>query len=203
MDDVLDSTWARGCFGIIGFAVAGGALTTLVMILIVGTGGGELELAGTVGASICLTCTALASGALCAYGIEGLLAERTVGRRIEDEILGVARDHGGTVTVAQIAGDTRLTLEESRAVLDDLAREGLVRMHVDDRGTEQYQFSGLDELGDGEARTSFERTLQRARERTGQIDESTEHEERSQTELEAANPNQHAPPRRNSDTCDD
>lgn len=168
MDDLLDNRWIRIAFAATGFGIVGLAAALLVTIVL---GGGNV--AGTAGAAVCVSFTLLFGAALCGYGLWGVFSDDGGERAGEDRILKVARMHDGRVTVAQVAQGADIPMRDAQAMLEDLAREGLVRMEIADNGVEQYVFSGLGEEGATELpEQSYEATLREARERVGQIGEN-------------------------------
>lgn len=64
-------------------------------------------------------------------------------RDVERAVLTCAKEHGGRVTIAEVAAETDLTFTESKAVLERLQREGACTVDVTEQGAFIYEFSGL------------------------------------------------------------
>ena len=93
---------------------------------------------------VCMLFTMVFGGVLTLWGIRGLLSKDHSGA--EEEILRVAQRNGGTVQVSTVAAQSDLSLREARDVLDELAREGIARLDIDDEGRECYSFPGLEDV---------------------------------------------------------
>ncbi|MFP2924889.1 hypothetical protein ACLESO_06665 [Pyxidicoccus sp. 3LG] len=64
-------------------------------------------------------------------------------REIERTVLSVAKQHGGRVTIAEVAAESHLTFTEAKAVLEELSRAGACTVDVTDQGAFIYEFIGL------------------------------------------------------------
>lgn len=64
-------------------------------------------------------------------------------RDIERAVLSCAKQHGGRVTIAEVAAGTDLSFTEAKAVLEELSRAGACTVDVTDQGAFIYEFSGL------------------------------------------------------------
>lgn len=58
----------------------------------------------------------------------------------EKEILKVARDLHGRVTVLQVASMTNLSIEDARATLDSMVKKGYIQLNVEQSGLLRYEF---------------------------------------------------------------
>lgn len=58
----------------------------------------------------------------------------------EQEILQLARKYQGLLTVMDVAEKTRLSMDESKALLDEYVKKGYADYQVGDGGAIQYQF---------------------------------------------------------------
>lgn len=66
-----------------------------------------------------------------------------VNQALERRVLGIAREHGGRLTVSELALETELTIDQSRQVLQHLEHREAVRTHLSDHGDIVYVFGGL------------------------------------------------------------
>jgi class 3 adenylate cyclase len=64
-------------------------------------------------------------------------------RKLEQEILRVAREYGGRVTVVQVAARTDASLDEVQETLDGMTSKGYVSQHILDSGVIQYEFPSM------------------------------------------------------------
>ncbi|RKH36554.1 hypothetical protein D7Y13_00150 [Corallococcus praedator] len=64
-------------------------------------------------------------------------------RDIERAVLTCAKQHGGRVTIAEVAAESSLSFTEAKTVLEDLSRAGACTVDVTDQGAFIYEFSGL------------------------------------------------------------
>jgi hypothetical protein len=60
--------------------------------------------------------------------------------RREREVLRLARDHGGRLTVAELAVETSLDVDASRALLDEFLHKDVAELQVADSGSSVYVF---------------------------------------------------------------
>ncbi|MGQ0561731.1 MAG: hypothetical protein ACT443_07655 [Gemmatimonadota bacterium] len=72
------------------------------------------------------------------------LRRRTLGA----EVLKLAAAHGGKLTIVEVAGALAITTDEAKAVLADLAREGMADFQVTDSGVLVYDLQDIRRLGD-------------------------------------------------------
>lgn len=66
-----------------------------------------------------------------------------ISQDLERTVLGVARAHHGRLTVAELAVDTSLTLDQSLRVLEHFEAKTAARLHVTDDGDTVYVFPGF------------------------------------------------------------
>ena len=64
-------------------------------------------------------------------------------RDVEQVVLSCAKQHGGRVTIAEVAADTELTFTEAKKVLEELSRAGACTVDVTEQGAFIYEFAGL------------------------------------------------------------
>jgi hypothetical protein len=64
-------------------------------------------------------------------------------RDIERAILSCAKQHGGRVTIAEVAAESALSFTEAKAALEELQRAGACTVDVTDQGAFIYEFNGL------------------------------------------------------------
>ncbi len=64
-------------------------------------------------------------------------------RRLEQEILHIAQEYGGHVTVVQIATKLDASLDEVQQVLDNMTVKGYVSQNVLESGVIQYEFPAI------------------------------------------------------------
>jgi hypothetical protein len=64
-------------------------------------------------------------------------------RDIERAVLACAKQHGGRVTIAEVAAGSDLSFTEAKAALEDLSRAGACTVDVTDQGAFIYEFLGL------------------------------------------------------------
>ncbi|MBZ4422418.1 hypothetical protein [Myxococcus sp. RHSTA-1-4] len=64
-------------------------------------------------------------------------------RDVERTVLTCAKQHGGRVTIAEVAAESDLTFTEAKEVLEQLSRAGACTVDVTDQGAFIYEFSGL------------------------------------------------------------
>jgi hypothetical protein len=138
MDAILDNKLTRGCLGITGFMILAVAVTSTIVVVMTGLG-----TVATVATAVCSAFTGLLGAALCVWGVRGLMARDHSGA--EEAILEVAQQTGGQVQVSTVAAQTHLSLREADEVLDELARERVARLDIDEQGNEVYEFPGLEE----------------------------------------------------------
>ena len=61
----------------------------------------------------------------------------------EQTVLELAQQHGGRVTIAEVAAETRLTVAEAQATLERLSRQGVAERHLTDDHATVFAFRGL------------------------------------------------------------
>lgn len=64
-------------------------------------------------------------------------------REVEQIVLACVKQHGGRVTIAEVAAETELTFTEAKKVLEELARAGACTVDVTEQGAFIYEFTGL------------------------------------------------------------
>ncbi|WP_404366790.1 hypothetical protein ACIHQR_38225 [Corallococcus coralloides] len=74
-----------------------------------------------------------------APGVRPALNERD----IERAVLACAKEHGGRVTIAEVAAGSQLSFTEAKEVLEGLSRAGACTVDVTENGAFIYEFSGL------------------------------------------------------------
>ena len=139
MADIIDHKATRGCVGSAGFMTIALSVTAMVIVLLAWPG-----TVATLATMVCMLFSLAFGGVLTLWGVRGLLSKDHSGA--EEEILRVAQRNGGTVQVSTVAAQSDLGLREARDVLDELAREGIARLDIDDEGRECYSFPGLEEV---------------------------------------------------------
>ena len=78
-----------------------------------------------------------------ADGVEQRLPGRTGGRDVEKQILKLAFEQSGKVTIGDVAVHTDLSLSEAEAVLKDMSTKGYCGMNVTENGKIEYEFEGI------------------------------------------------------------
>ncbi|MDF2960110.1 MAG: hypothetical protein K0S39_1845 [Paenibacillus sp.] len=84
---------------------------------------------------------ALAAAGAIIYGIKKGKKDRAL--RTEKEILNLAHTKGGILSVAEVAMNTRLSMEEAELVLDSFVKRNFVEIKVADSGAVFYEFPGI------------------------------------------------------------
>ncbi|NOK09072.1 hypothetical protein [Corallococcus exercitus] len=64
-------------------------------------------------------------------------------RDVERAVLACAKQHGGRVTIAEVAAGSQLSFTEAKEVLEGLSRAGACTVDVTENGAFIYEFSGL------------------------------------------------------------
>lgn len=64
-------------------------------------------------------------------------------RDIERAVLACAKQHGGRVTIAEVAAGSQLSFTEAKEVLEELSRAGACTVDVTENGAFIYEFNGL------------------------------------------------------------
>jgi predicted transcriptional regulator len=64
-------------------------------------------------------------------------------RDIEKAVLACAKQHGGRVTIAEVATESDLSFTEAKEVLEELSRAGACTVDVTEEGAFIYEFLGL------------------------------------------------------------
>lgn len=103
------------------------------------------NVSGMIGLLVIFGFTAFLSAILLVKAFRGAAEEAkasefSVTREWERRILEVARTHQGELSVAQLAVDTNLTIEESRLALDTMIERGAANLEVSEYGDTFYQF---------------------------------------------------------------
>ncbi|MFB6351142.1 MAG: hypothetical protein ABEN55_09165, partial [Bradymonadaceae bacterium] len=93
--------------------------------------------------AVCSMFTAVLGAAMCVWGVSGFVTDDR--SDAEQAILRVAKRSGGNVQVSTVAAETDLSLQEADDILDELAREGVARLDIDEEGRELYAFPGIEE----------------------------------------------------------
>ena len=132
-------------FMAVGFAQAGTLTAASLIALLIGAG-----IPGAAGIAL------LRGGRL---GRGKLTASRAALRRqtIDAEILRLATERAGKLTVLEVVSDLALDHDETSQILDDFARRGIAEIQVTDSGGLVYDFRDLRLLGEkGTARDVLE-----------------------------------------------
>ena len=132
MADIIDHKATRGCVGSAGFMTIALSVTAMVIVLLAWPG-----TVATLATMVCMLFSLAFGGVLTLWGVRGLLSK---------DHSRVSQRNGGTVQVSTVAAQSDLGLREARDVLDELAREGIARLDIDDEGRECYSFPGLEEV---------------------------------------------------------
>lgn len=69
-------------------------------------------------------------------------------------VLKTAKNNNGKLTIAEVAMDTSLSLDESKSILENMCSEGVAELQITDGGSLVYVFTGL--LTDKEKDTAKE-----------------------------------------------
>lgn len=69
-------------------------------------------------------------------------------------VLKAAKQNNGRLTIAEVAMDTTLSLDESKSILESMCTEGIAELQITDGGSLVYVFTGL--LTDKEKDTAKE-----------------------------------------------
>ncbi|RKG93319.1 hypothetical protein [Corallococcus terminator] len=64
-------------------------------------------------------------------------------RDIERAVLTCAKQHGGRVTIAEVAAESSLSFTEAKTVLEELQSAGACTVDVTEQGAFIYEFNGL------------------------------------------------------------
>ncbi|MFC4321389.1 hypothetical protein [Litchfieldia salsa] len=80
---------------------------------------------------------------LCKWAIQADKGKRTKYEELENTVFKVAENRGGRLTPIELAMDTDLTLEESKALLEKWALKGYVTIKVSESGALVYEFTGM------------------------------------------------------------
>ena len=129
---------------VLGFAQARSVSAASMIALLIGAG-----IPGTVG-------IALLTGRLGSGGRLGAATIQLRRQTIEAEILRLAGQHKGKLTVVEVVSELALDHAEASAVLEDLSVRGVADIQVTDAGTLVYDFRDV-RLGEkGSARDVLE-----------------------------------------------
>jgi len=76
------------------------------------------------------------------------LIQKLLGRQINEQekekvVLKIANEKNGHLTIAEVAMDTSLSLEESKTVLEKMSADGVAELQITDGGSLVYVFTGL------------------------------------------------------------
>jgi hypothetical protein len=66
-----------------------------------------------------------------------------MGMSPEKQILRIAKENGGVVTIQMVALESTLSLSESKEHLEALRHAGFCTLDIDEDGSEIYAFKGL------------------------------------------------------------
>ena len=61
----------------------------------------------------------------------------------EKAVLKIANEKNGRLTIAEVAMDTSLSLEESKTILEKMSADGVAELQITDGGSLVYVFTGL------------------------------------------------------------
>jgi hypothetical protein len=81
-------------------------------------------------------------------------------------LLDRTRELGGQVTIAQLALETRYTLEDVRDDLDKMAKSGVAELDIDDEGKEIYRFPEFDDTDRDQLAVEIEEASSQNHQRT-------------------------------------
>ncbi|RKH68484.1 hypothetical protein [Corallococcus aberystwythensis] len=128
--------WALVAFGVIGFGVEIDHLRT---------GTAENTVTGFILAAIFILggLALLRSARRAKLPPELRDAPALDARDIERAVLACAKQHGGRVTIAEVAAASQLSFTEAKEVLEGLSRAGACTVDVTENGAFIYEFSGL------------------------------------------------------------
>jgi len=71
------------------------------------------------------------------------ISRRCRNKKWEKQVLQLAADKSGRITVEEVAMVTNLSVEEGRKILDVLCLQGAAQMYVTAEGVMEYVFPGL------------------------------------------------------------
>lgn len=155
MEKFLNHKAVRAIVGVIGFGIAGCSFAFVTAGIADSVQGDpEQDLAGVLLATFCMLTSGLFGSGMCWFGYKGLFGDPEPAVAPEDQVLEVAEQSEGTVTPAEVAADSELSLREADETLTELAEQGLARMDIDSGGDKVFVFSGI---GDAETQTAEER----------------------------------------------
>ena len=145
MRSFINAKIVRGLIGLTGFSITGLSLAILATGLATELTGPTTDLAGAIGASVCMLFTSTIGAVLVWFGWVGIFGDEPTDSDVELEILELAARTDGAISIARVAANTDLSLEQSEDILEDLAKKGLARLDLDDEGNRIFVFSGLEE----------------------------------------------------------
>ena len=136
--------------------IAGGvALLLLALFMFVGYLGADLDSTGATVLALVLAVGLPAAGGIgliaSHYRSGGMVAERKADLRrqtIDAEILRLAGQQGGKLTVVEVVRALALPPEDAKVALDDLARRELADHQVTDSGVIVYAFHDIARLSE-------------------------------------------------------
>lgn len=142
----------KGCGYYAGWVLAGLGLLALPGLIAdlftVGSG----EWSDVVGGTLLAVMMVVGGVLLVRRGFRASNVDPTQSESLERQVLTLASENGGWISVPQVAARTELSLADSDRMLTRLAKEGFARMEVDEEGDTRYVFPGLDDRGSaGEA----------------------------------------------------
>jgi hypothetical protein len=137
----------RVFFGVLGVIIALFSLffVATALVEIAGGGDGKTPASVLVGIAVFFGGTALAGGYLARrmFRSAGRATPAMSAEVAEKRVLALAAKLGGRTTVAEAAAHCRLTVAESREVLERMVSQGVAELLVADDGTMVYAISGL------------------------------------------------------------
>lgn len=135
--------------------IAGGVLAGLLAVasaffvvaaIVDLAGESETEDAVLAGLLVFFLGVGIGSGYLCWRALRRPPLSAEAARSWEQCVLALARTSGGAVTVAAVALHCQLSVEESQALLNRLAREGIADPTLTDTGVFEYHFLGIGQV---------------------------------------------------------
>jgi hypothetical protein len=140
----------------VGRLIGGGALLLLALFMFAGFLGADIDASGPAklfAFIIAVGLPAAGGGALIMshFRGKGQLAGRKAELRqqtLEAEVLRLAGQYGGKITVVETVGALAVTPEEAKEALDALARRGMADFQVTDSGVIVYSFHDVQRLSE-------------------------------------------------------
>jgi hypothetical protein len=135
--------------------VGGVALLLIALFMFVGYLGADIESGGAAVLALALVVGLPAAGGIALLAKHfrggGKVAERKADLRrqtMEAEVLRLAGQHHGKLTVVEVVSGLALPPEEAKDVLDSLARRELADLQVTDSGVIVYAFHDISRLSE-------------------------------------------------------